>query len=237
MKAITSLNNQCAIVYDGDCIQDASESMFEPSWWEQSGHLAGHAPGRGSALFIEASFGQAVLRQYLRGGWPARFSRERYIFTGFRRSRPFREFALLGQLHGHGLPVPAPLAAMCARDFLSYRGALLTRRLTNVATLDEMLTEADASSAIWPAVGACIARFHKAGVTHADLNARNILVRRDSGEVYLVDFDRSVFEPGRARDGKTNLARLYRSLQKLWPEEGSGLIDACWQTLLDGYHG
>ena len=237
MKAVTTVNNQCAIVYDGDCIQDPSENLFEPSWWEQSGSLAGRAPGRGSALFIDAPFGHVVLRRYLRGGWPARFSRDRYFFTGLRHSRPFREFALLSELYSHGLPVPAPLAAMCERGFLSYRGALLTRRLADVVTLGDLLGELNASDPLWPGIGACLAHFHAAGVSHADRNARNILLRRDTGEVFLVDFDRSKFRPGRGVDGNANLARLYRSLQKMWPEEAAADTGPCWQALMDGYHG
>jgi len=237
MKAVTTVNNQCAIVYDGDCIQDPSETLFDPARWEQSGMLAGQAPGRGSALFIDAPFGQAVLRRYYRGGWPARFSRDRYFFTGLRRSRPFREFNLLSKMCDHGLPVPAPLAAMCNRGFFSYRGALLTRRLAGVVTLGDLLGKLRASDSSWQNLGACIARFHAAGVSHADLNARNILLRQDSSEVFLVDFDRSEFKPGRPVDGSANLARLYRSLKKIWPAEAGVEIESCWQSLLVAYHG
>jgi 3-deoxy-D-manno-octulosonic acid kinase len=35
---------------------------------------------------------------------------------------------------------------------------------------------------LWRATGACIRRFHEEGVVHADLNARNILIR-DSGQL------------------------------------------------------
>ena len=85
-------------------------------------------------------------------------------------------------------------------------------------------------------MGACIHKFHRAGVSHADLNARNLLLNRSSGKVYLVDFDRCTMNPGTLVDGKSNLARLKRSLLKLWPRDNLGSLQACWQALLGGYH-
>ncbi|NIQ10950.1 3-deoxy-D-manno-octulosonic acid kinase, partial [candidate division KSB1 bacterium] len=52
------------------------------------------------------------------------------------------------------------------------------------------------SSDVWLQVGACISRFHRRGVHHADLNAHNILVT-GSAAVYLLDFDRGkILPPG-----------------------------------------
>jgi 3-deoxy-D-manno-octulosonic acid kinase len=237
MKARTTVNHRCAIVYDADCIKDPSATLFDPAAWEGAGRMSGRAPGRGSALFVDGPFGAAVLRRYYRGGWPARFSRDGYLFTGLHRTRPFREFALLGELSRRGLPVPSPLAAMCRKGLLTYRGALLTRRLAGVVTLADVLGEPGAPVAAWRDAGACIARFHRAGVAHADLNARNILWRGATGEVFLVDFDRARFDPGRRVHGSANLARLRRSLQKLWPAGAAVPMENCWRDLLEGYRG
>jgi 3-deoxy-D-manno-octulosonic acid kinase len=235
MNPITAINKPCAFIYDGDYIQAPAERFFDPAWWERAGAVEGRAVGRGSTLFLDTPFGPAVLRPYLRGGWPARLSRESYLFTGLRRSRPFREFNLLARLSARGLPVPRPLAALCRRGGLAYTGALLMHRLTGVEPLSDLLGTIQAGDARWTAIGACIRRFHLAGVRHADLNARNILVRSATGEVFLVDFDRSCFTPGSAVDGQANLARLRRSLDKIWPPGIANSADACWQALLGGY--
>ena len=78
--------------------------------------------------------------------------------------------------------------------------------------------------------------FHDAGVWHADLNARNILLDADD-EIFLVDFDRARFTPGRAVAGGRNLARLKRSLLKISPPEIKAGLSESWAQLEAAYHG
>ena len=235
MKIRSHRQESLAIVYDADRLQQPGPALFDPERWKRQGGLAGYAIGRGSALLLETGFGPAVLRQYLRGGWPARLSRDRYFFTGYERSRPLAEFRMLAALSGLGLPVPAPLAALCERRGLLYRGWLLMQRILQVQPLADLLGPGSFDTAPWQRVGAVIRTFHDAGVVHADLNARNILVAED-GSVYLVDFDRARLSVGDAGAFRSNLERLKRSLDKLWPlAEGDGLAAACWGELLNGY--
>lgn len=234
MKASTLITRRFAIVYDGECMQDPKPELFSAAFWARGGQISGSAPGRGSTLFIDAPFGPALLRRYLRGGWPARISRDRYLFTGYRRSRPLREFQLLQDIAQLGLPVPRPVAACCERSGLLYRGALLTHAIPDVEPLADCL-HAGLTASHWRAIGSSIARFHAAGVWHADLNGRNILLRPAEEAVFLVDFDRGRYTPGQAVNGDNNLARLRRSLQKLWPQESPAGIEACWAALLEGY--
>lgn len=231
MNPVTIIQKTRAIVYDADALPSANEALFDLATWRREGGLVGEAPGRGTTHFIEATFGLAVLRRYLRGGWAAKFSRDRYVFTGVARSRPFHEFHLLAQMHGAGLRVPAPLAALCQRGGFLYRGALLTRRIENARPLPERFAD---PALDWHRLGADLREFHAAGVDHADLNARNILVQNETGETWLLDFDRSGFTPGVAVDGQGNLDRLLRSLRKLWPDSGPVLTD-CWARLVAGY--
>jgi 3-deoxy-D-manno-octulosonic acid kinase len=221
------------IVYDADRVQQPGPELFDASAWERQGRVVGQAVGRGSALMLEADFGPAVLRQYLRGGWPARFSRDRYLFTGFERSRPLAEFRMLVTLSDLGLPVPAPLAAMCRRQGLLYQGWLLMERIMQAQALADVLLDRADDPGLWQRIGAAIARFHRAGVIHADLNARNILVAEDDA-IHLIDFDRARF---RANDAASsaNLRRLKRSLEKLWPAEIRDRLEPCWTALLSGY--
>ena len=197
--------------------------------------MTGEAVGRGSAWFIDAPFGAAVLRRYLRGGWMARISRDRYLFTGWRRSRPVAEFRVLERLESLGLPVPAPLAAGVRRRGLVCTGAVLTRRIPGVRPLADLLAARAQDADLWRRVGACVRRFHDAGVVHADLNARNILVDA-GGAVYLIDFDRARIRNGAERRFRRNLRRLHRSLVKLWPTgQPAGQRAASWAQLERGY--
>jgi 3-deoxy-D-manno-octulosonic acid kinase len=234
MNYLSLKQDSLVIVYDADCIQQPGAHLFDPAHWEQQQMLEGSAPGRGSALFLKTGFGPAVLRRYLRGGWAANVSRDRYVFTGFERSRPIAEFNILARLKGLDLPVPRPLAALCERDGCSYTGSLLTRRIENSLPLADLLSSAAQDLGIWGRVGACIRRFHEAGVVHADLNARNILVGSNA-QAYLLDFDRARIMPGAKRLFQGNLARLHRSLKKLWPVATSAEMADCWQGLLDAY--
>ena len=233
MKIRSDKHESQVIVYDADRVQQPGPELFDASAWERQGRVVGQALGRGSALLLQTDFGPAVLRQYLRGGWPARFRRETYLFTGFDRSRPLAEFRMLATLSDLGLPVPAPLAAMCRRQGLLYRGWLLMDRILNAHTLADMLPERMDDTSLWQRTGAAVARLHLAGVIHADLNARNILVAEDD-TVHLVDFDRARFSTnGAAR--RANLNRLKRSLEKVWPPAIRPRLEPCWAQLLGGY--
>lgn len=234
MKARSHKQGSRFIVYDADRIQQPAPVLFDPGHWRRAGAVTGQAAGRGNALLLDAPFGPAVLREYLRGGWPARVSRDRYLFTGYRRSRPLAEFRMLANLTGRGLPVPAPLAALCERRGLWYRGWLLTGLIPRAVPLADRLAERGFEACLWRRTGRIIARFHDAGVVHADLNARNILIGPGDA-IYLVDFDRARFSAGNAGAYSANLARLRRSLEKLWPAGERGGLDDCWRELEAGY--
>ena len=231
MKLSTHKQDSRVIVYDADLIQQPGAHLFVAETWERSGSVVGQAPGRSSALFLETGFGPAVLRHYLRGGWAAYLSRDRYVYTGLERSRPIAEFHMLDRLHKAGLPVPRPLAAQRAREGLFYSGDLMTRRLPDVVPLADLPDTRHNDPAMWTATGACIRHFHDHGLVHADLNARNILVGSES-TVYLIDFDRAQIRHGAKNLFEGNLKRLQRSLRKFL---GPGQLEQGWQYLRRGY--
>jgi 3-deoxy-D-manno-octulosonic acid kinase len=240
MKPAIQIKKSMAIVYDASLMDAPGAGYFSVDFWDSQGALSGAAVGRGSAWFIDTPVGPAVLRQYLRGGWVAKFSRQSYFFTSVLRSRPLREFRLLSALYELDLPVPRPIAAMCQHHGFISTGKIMTARILSAQTLADTLPgrtrNSDTVDDLWEKVGKCIRRFHDAGVWHADLNARNILLDKQS-QVFLIDFDRARFRPGSAVKGEGNLHRLERSLAKQWPKEEMPAMRSAWTQLKTGYYG
>ena len=236
MKSVIHKENSLAIAYDASLLEIPGVDFFSVDYWRSKQALEGEAVGRGSAWFINSAFGPVVLRQYLRGGWVAKISRQSYFFTTVSRSRPFREYHLLAALYDLGLPVPKPVAALCEFHGFISSGALMTARISSAQTLADVLPGNDGYEGLWESVGKCMRRFHDAGVWHADLNARNILLDENS-QVFLIDFDRARFKPGKAVNGQGNLKRLKRSLTKLWPPGELPAMQPAWAQLKAAYHG
>lgn len=215
------------------------DAWFDPHELAASGGGSAGGTGRGATVLFDAGGHRLVLRHYRRGGMVRHLVADRYLRTGLRNSRPWRELAILTRLHAGGMPVPCPIAARIApAGILSpwYRGDLVTGYLAGTRTLAETVRAGSPDEIAWSAIGATIARFHAAGVDHADLNAHNVLLD-DDGAVYLIDFDRARLRMrSRGRWAEGNLARLRHSLDKLAAQEpGFAFSETDWAALEHGY--
>jgi 3-deoxy-D-manno-octulosonic acid kinase len=214
----------------GNAQPAAADSLFDPQYWSARGELAAVSGGRGSAWFV----GGWVLRHYRRGGWAARISLDRYVWQGEDRVRAFVEWRLLQYLSERGLSVPKPVAARYQRTGVTYRCDLITERIVDAQSLSAALASAPVPENTWRAVGAAIARFHRHGVDHADLNAHNILLDGNHG-VTLIDFDRGRLRAPGAWAAR-NLQRLRRSLEKISRSLPAGrFTPAEWRQVSAGY--
>lgn len=198
---------------------EAIESLFDETYLSDNHLLTGTASaGRGNAYFLQWQQHELVLRHYRRGGLVQKISSDRYVFVTPSRTRAFREFDVLTRLIQLQLPVPAPFACRVERHGLLYSASLLTYRLHG-NTLAERCADSAPRASVWKNIGKCIARFHQAGLWHADLNAHNILLD-EADNISLIDFDRARFRrlpanPVVAGWCSENLDRLNRSLSKL----------------------
>lgn len=182
--------------------------------------------GRGASWYVTVAGQHGVLRQYRRGGWMASVNRDCYWWRNEREARCFREYAIMAQLAAAGLAVPAPMAAMaCRLSPFFYRAAIITRRVLAAGTL-----ASSQEPGAWHAAGVLIARMHREGVWHADLNVHNILVQSPE-QVWLIDFDKAQAAITAPEVLAQNLVRLHRSVRKHCPQNEAVL----WPMLNKAY--
>jgi len=224
-----------AILADDSLPVDWALEYFEPGFWRRRGSpvddLVG---GRGTVSFVRVDSDEWVLRHYRRGGMVALLFDDHYLWQGTDRTRSFREWRLLRRLFELGLPVPRPIAAACRRRGAAYTADLITLRIPGALPLSHHLAEAALPERGWRRLGACVRRFHDAGVCHADLTAHNLLLDQ-AGHPWLLDFDRGrIRRPGRWR--RSNLDRLLRSLNKISMENPTTqFAPGNWDMFLAGY--
>jgi 3-deoxy-D-manno-octulosonic acid kinase len=209
LQAFRDPDGEGSIVFDPARLRQATRELFDPATHGESARPVQGQGGRGAAWFVDGEFGAAVLRQYRRGGWAARASRDGYLWQGEARVRSFAEFHLLRRLRAFGLPVPAPIAAFYLRRGWRYRAAILVERIPGARS---MVAAVDAGNAPWAAIGATIGACHRHGAHHADLNANNVLLDRDN-QAWIIDWDRGRIEVAGDWQARV-LDRLQRSLAK-----------------------
>jgi len=225
----------------------ASAALAVPpvSWWfdppvlRHAGLLDAEWPaGRGLIRRLRtvdpAGTGFWALRHYQRGGLVAHWLGDRYLYTGLRRTRAWRELVLLSAMRAVGLPVPAPIAARITRAGAWYRADILTEWVPGADSVDAHLRRGPLPAGVWERIGACIQRFHAAGFCHADLNSRNILLDADD-QVWVLDWDRGLRRsPGPWR--QANLHRLRHDLEKRRRQgQFHGYADSDFAELISGY--
>lgn len=177
------------------------------------------AEGRAAypAYALDAKGLRAILKHGRRGGLL-----KGDLFFGLRR--PLREFMLSDQARKKGVPTPVVAAARVRSVLgLGYRGDLLVVEIPDAKDLGDLLrhppaTARERNRAIRAAARA-VRKAHDAGLLHADLNLKNVLVRAD--EAWVIDLDKSVLRaaPLGQAERASNLLRLYRSFLK---KGGSG---------------
>lgn len=225
------------LLWNPSVIVGIEPHLFEPAYWLEQQAATPTPGGRGSSLFINSGQRHWVLRHYRRGGLIGKLIHDRYLLTRLKNTRVWRELALMQWMHAHGLPVTRAIGGRVVEHGMTYSADLLTETVPGSRDLISQLQEAPLTDTQWRAVGATIRRFHEAGVWHADLNARNLLMDGD-GQIFLIDFDRGERRRPASYWQQQNLDRLARSFAK---EQGKQpdlpFSRRDWASLLAGYAG
>jgi len=213
--------------------EDAAEHLSDPDQIQAEEVVAGGREAHPIATLPNGA--RVVVRRYRRGGMLRRVNRGLY----FGGNRAFDELRAAERARAGGVRTPVVIAAIERPARLAgYRAWLATVLLSGGLNLAAWLAaEADGERrmTVLREAGRQTALMHAAGVAHADLNLRNLLVIPAEGadEVYLLDFDKAAVsaEPVAAARRERDLRRLARSARKL----EAGLGPEHWAAFREGY--
>ncbi len=163
-----------------------------------------------------------VVRQYLHGGTFGALLGSAFLGDGRMR----RELQLAAYARRRGVPTSVPAAVRVERVRGPFvEGHFVSERIPDALNLLELCQSVSAGAPLSrrqrrrlaAAVAGAVADMHDAGIVHADLNLKNVLVRNpfDAPEAYVIDFDRAELT-GRPtlKQRLANLLRLDRSVVK-----------------------
>jgi len=177
------------------------------------------APAAGRAVLrrFTAACGPLFVREYRKGGLLRAVRGRR--FHG--RLRPLDELVLLRRLLAARVPVPEAVGAVVLRGPLGWRGFLLTKEVEAAVDLETFLYDPARLPVVYPRealadAGRAVRRLHDAGVSHADLHPKNLLLAGRTGEILVLDLDRAHAFDGLLPDEVRleNLVRLGRAIEK-----------------------
>lgn len=194
-----------------------SGTLYEFALQHSTERLSG---GRGLVPVLDTPSGDRwAVRHYWRGGAVARVLGDRYLRFGL--PRPVRELEMHSLLRARGVSTPPMVVAVVHEEGAWYRGDVATVLVPGASDLAELTLgparwdEREREQA-WFSAGALLRRLFTTGAEHEDLNLRNIIVQRETGEAYLLDLDACVL-PDKPSGGAADrmLSRLHRSRHKL----------------------
>lgn len=193
--------------------------------------------GRGPVPVLTTPLGRWVVRHYHRGGSVAApLLRDRYVRIGL--PRPVREAHASRELLRRGIPTPRVMGGAVYPVGAFYRADIVTEFIAHAADLAFLLFEEERGGPeradVLEEVGRLLARTAAAGVSHPDLNAKNVLVeqRPGGGLPLILDLDRCRVLPlGSQVNPGAMLERLCRSLRKHEGRSGRPLVPSEWSVL------
>lgn len=157
--------------------------------------------------------GRVFVRRAARGGAIGALLGGLYASLG----RPLLELRASTVARERGVSVPEPVAVRATRvGGLFWRFTVVTREVqeaSDLLTLSAALTPVRKRELI-DRVADEVRKLHEAGVYHADITLKNILL--SGGAVFIIDLDKARL-PGRREErlDVMNLSRLNRSVEKL----------------------
>lgn len=181
--------------------------------------------GRGAYLTIPVTGNnreRLIIRNYWHGGLFGK------LFGGifYNEKRPINEIAVNEIALKNNVPAAEVVAIIKRRLWgLFYKADFVSKEIPDAVDIIQFITESSLPSLqrfkkpIICVLAGLLRNMHDAGIFHADLHLKNILVKRETnGEfhTYIIDLDKSVVTEKLSIDKRMkNLLRLDRSVEKL----------------------
>ncbi len=154
--------------------------------------------GRGDVF----KYKNLIIRKYRHGGVFRKIFKDYFIF----KRRFIDEFKIFYYLNFHCFPTSEVIGILISKNIF-YNGYIVTGEITNVMELQDMLNENSFYNA------GCVARrLHSLHVVHGDMHLKNFVLK-ESGEAYILDFDKSCFSDNYHLKLK-DVKRFFRSVLK-----------------------
>ena len=206
-------NKNIYIQYNPDVFDNFSSKLFNTDYISKEGLIKSEINGRGKTPEIEFEGRRLFLKHYIRGGFAAKISYDKYFFDSIASTRSVKEYNFLNNLFSKELPVPKPAALQVIINKFTYTADLITCKIENVGTLHDFIMNSKMNSNLWDALESTLEKFYNENVYHSDLNSKNVLIDKNNN-FHLVDFDNSYFFYEKKLFLKS-IMRLERSLFKL----------------------
>ena len=206
-------NKNIYIQYNPDVFDKFSSKLFNTDYISKEGLIKSEINGRGKTPEIEFEGRRLFLKHYIRGGFAAKISYDKYFFDSIASTRSVKEYNILNNLFSKELPVPKPAALQVIINKFTYTADLITCKIENVGTLHDFIMNSKMNSNLWDALESTLEKFYNENVYHSDLNSKNVLIDKNNN-FHLVDFDNSYFFYEKKLFLKS-IMRLERSLFKL----------------------
>ncbi len=185
-------------------------------------YVCSESGGRGTIHYMLLEQGvRAVCKQYKRGGLFGRIIPD--LFLG--RPRPLAELFATDRAQGHGINVAESLVGVVRPAGMFHADYLVSREIPGATDTVRFLSSIDAHDhagvelkhEVIRAAAGTVREMHDAGIYHADLNVRNLLVTLEgrTPRVYIVDFDKARLKTKLSPvQCARNILRLNRSAAK-----------------------
>lgn len=141
-----------------------------------------------------------------------------------RSQRTILEAKIIGTLRLKGLPVPAVL-------FVDPDRAILVLEYIDGVLLKHVIShDIDKSLKIFREVGLYVGLIHSNKIVHGDLTTSNIIIRKDDGRPYIIDFGLATYSDD-IEDRGVDLHLLLRSLESTHPM----YVNRLFKEFIKGY--